>query len=138
MTYTTGPIVIGYDGTDPGEDALALGVRLATATGQVPVVAAAYPESPSGVGHVDAEWVTALREQADEMLDRARSQLDGERAEYVSVGCRSVAHGLDELAEQLGAAAIVVGSAPGGPLRRVLAGSTAERLLQRAVKVARA
>jgi len=46
------------------------------------------------------------------------------------IACGSVAHGLNDLAEQLGASAIVVGSSPGGPLRRVFAGSTAERLLQ--------
>lgn len=39
--------------TDAWEDALLLGVRLARATKQLPVVTAAHPESPPGAGHVD-------------------------------------------------------------------------------------
>ena len=38
-----GRIVIGFDGSDSGEDALALGTLLCRATGAAPVVAAANP-----------------------------------------------------------------------------------------------
>ena len=60
-----GGVVIGFDGTDRAEDALAFGVRLAAATGEAPVVVTVHPESPAGIGHVDAEWTEAMREQAD-------------------------------------------------------------------------
>lgn len=125
------PVVIGFDGSDSGEDALALGARLAAATGQPAVAAAVYPESPPGAGHVDAEWVTVLREQAEQMLERAHAVLgDQLPVEHRAIASGSAAHGLDDLAEELGASVIVVGSGRGGPLRRIMAGSTAERLLQ--------
>jgi hypothetical protein len=51
-------IVIGFDGTDSGEDALALGLVLARATRAVPLVVVVHPqEYPIGAGRVDAEWV---------------------------------------------------------------------------------
>ncbi|HEX8629384.1 MAG TPA: universal stress protein [Catenuloplanes sp.] len=126
----TGGVVIGFDGSDSGEDALALGVRLAWATGERPVAAAVYPESPLGSGHVDTEWITALREHAEQTLLRARSLVgDSVAAEYRTIASGSAAHGLDDLAEALGASSVVVGSGRGGPLRRITAGSTAERLL---------
>jgi len=129
----TGPahVVIGLDDSDSGQDALALGVRLAQATGAVPVVATAYPASPSGAGHVDAEWAQALREQAEQLLARAREQLGPEvQARYEAIGSGSASHALDALAEQLDASVVVVGSGRGGPFRRTTVGSTAERLLQ--------
>lgn len=126
-----GPVVVGFDGSDSGEDALALGLRLAATTGRRAVVAAVYPESPPGAGHVDAEWVTALRANAEHLLHRARAVVGDEfAADYRSVASGSVAHGLDDLAGAVGASTIVVGSGHGGPLRRIMAGSTAERLLQ--------
>ena len=69
-------IVIGFDGTDSGEDALALGLLLARATRAVPLVAVVHPqEYPIGVGRVDAEWVAYLHELAEQ-----------EQAELVVVG----------------------------------------------------
>jgi nucleotide-binding universal stress UspA family protein len=44
-------------------------------------------------------------------------------------GAGSAAHGLDDVAEAEGAAMIVVGSSRRGPRRRILPGSTGERLL---------
>lgn len=126
----TAPVVVGYEGTAEGEDALALGRRLAEATGERAVVAVVHPESPPGVGHVDAEWARLMREQAGDLLQRAREVLgDGVDAEFRAVASRSAAHGLDGLAEELGASMLVVGSGRDGPFRRILAGSTGERLL---------
>lgn len=130
-TPGTGPVVVGFDGSDSGEDALALGLSLAGVTGGRTVVAAVHPESPPGAGHVDAEWVAALRGHARELLRRAEAVVGpGSDVDYRTVASGSVAHGLDDLAGELDAAAIVVGSGHGGPLRRIMAGSTAERLLQ--------
>jgi len=124
-------VVIGFDGSDSGEDALVLGRLLARATGDRPLVVTVHPgEYESGMGRVDAEYVAAMREQAQEHLARARRVLgDEEDVEYRAVGSSSAAHGLDEVGEAEGATAIVVGSIRDAPLRRIFPGSTGERLL---------
>ena len=125
-------IVIGFDGTDSGEDALALGLVLARATGAVPLVVVVHPqEYPIGVGRVDAEWVAFLHEQAVELLGRAR-RLVGEdhEAEFREVSAPSESRGLHELAEREQAEMVVVGSSHHGPVGRTYPGSTGDRLLQ--------
>jgi nucleotide-binding universal stress UspA family protein len=126
-----GTIVIGFDGSDSGEDALALGVLLCRATGAVPVVATVYPEAyPIGPGRVDAEWVAFMREQSEELLRCARRVLGDVDADYRTVSATSESRGLHELAEQEQAEAVVVGSTHRGPLGRTATGSTGDRLLQ--------
>jgi len=125
-------IVVGHDGTDCGDDASTLGARLAHATGEDLVVVTVYPEeNPIGAGRVDAEWVAYMREHATESSAAAQRFLDshGVTASYRVMGSHSAAHGLDDVAEELGAWMIVVGSSPRGARRRIMAGSTAERLL---------
>lgn len=125
-----GSVVVGFDSSDTARDALILGARLATAIGGATLVAAVHPDSPPGAGHIDAEWIAAMREDAEQRLVRARAILgDDAAAEYRTVPSGSASHGLDDLADSVEATAIVVGSAKDGPLRRLLAGSTAERLL---------
>jgi nucleotide-binding universal stress UspA family protein len=128
----TGTIVIGFDGSDCGEDALALGLVLCRATGASPVVAVVYPEQyPIGVGRVDAEWVAYLEERAEELLQRARRVLgDGVAADYRTVSAASESRGLHELAEREQAEVVVIGSTHRGPLGRTYPGSTGDRLLQ--------
>jgi nucleotide-binding universal stress UspA family protein len=125
-------IVIGFDGTDSGEDALALGALLSRALGAAAIVASVHPEEyPIGPGRVDAEWLAFMRGQAEEMLARARDFLgDTVAAEYRAVGGVSASRGLHELAEQEDAGVVVVGSTRRGPLGRTFPGSTGERLLQ--------
>jgi nucleotide-binding universal stress UspA family protein len=127
-----GTIVIGFDGSDSGEDALALGVLLCRATGAAPIVATVYPEVyPIGPGRVDAEWVAFMREQSEELLRCARRVLgDDVDADYRTVSAASESRGLHELAEQERAEAVVVGSTHRGPLGRTATGSTGDRLLQ--------
>jgi nucleotide-binding universal stress UspA family protein len=127
-----GTIVIGFDGSDSGEDALALGLVLCRATGAVPVVATVYPEAyPIGPGRVDAEWVAFMREQSEELLRCARRVLgDGVDADYRTVSAASESRGLHELAEQEQAEVVVVGSTHRGALGRTYPGSTGDRLLQ--------
>jgi nucleotide-binding universal stress UspA family protein len=128
----SGRIVIGFDCSDSGEDALTLGASLARATGQVPVVVTVYPEEhPIGVGRVDAEWVAYMRGQANDAVGAARRfyEARGVEAEYRVVGKGSAAHGLDDVAESEQAGMIVVGSSRHGARRRISPGSTGERLL---------
>jgi len=125
-------IVVGHDGTEGGDDASTLGAQLANATGEDLVVVTFYPEeNPIGAGRVDAEWVAYMREHAEEANGAARKFLEaaGVTAAYRVVGSHSAAHGLDDVAEEVHASMIVVGSSPRGARRRILAGSTAERLL---------
>ena len=129
----SGRVVIGFDGTDSGEDALTLGAHWHARPATLPVVVTVYPEeNPIGVGRVDAEWVAYMREQASEVQRRRRARFleaRGVEAEYRVVGSSSAAHGLDDVAEAEGASMIVVGSARRGARRRILPGSTGERLL---------
>jgi nucleotide-binding universal stress UspA family protein len=125
-------IVVGHDGTECSDDASTLGAQIARATGEDLIVVTVYPEeNPIGAGRVDAEWVAYMREQAEEANAAAQRFLASRDvpASFRVVGSHSAAHGLDDVAEEAGASMVVVGSAQRGPRRRVLAGSTAERLL---------
>ena len=122
-------VVIGYDGSDAGEDAVAFGLTWCRSTGDVPVVATVYPEEhPLGAGHVDAEWATYVREQAESIQDKARNSV-GDQALYRNVASTSAAHGLADLAEDVEAVAVIVGTSPETALSRALMGSSTERLL---------
>jgi nucleotide-binding universal stress UspA family protein len=127
-----GPVVIGFDGTPPGEDALALGGWFARSLGVASIVAVVHP-GPAAIGtaRVDAEWVADRHRLAEEILDEARQLLGpaGERVGYRIVASSSAAHGLHDLVEAVGASVVVVGSRATGPEERLFAGSTADRLL---------
>jgi nucleotide-binding universal stress UspA family protein len=129
VSEAPGPVVLGFDGSDSGEDALVLGLRLARAVGARPLVACVYEdEAPIGTQRVDAEWVAYGREHAGQVLEGAR-RMAGEDADYRAVGSSPPAHGLDDVADAEGASLIVVGSTRHGARRRSLPGSTGERLL---------
>src|SRR5918911_1386432 len=115
-------VVVGHDGSDSGDDAAALGARLARATGEGLLVVTIYPEeNPIGVGRVDAEWVAYMREQANDISAGAKRFLDehGVQASYRVAGSGSAAHGIDDVAEAERATMIVVGSERHGARRRI-------------------
>jgi nucleotide-binding universal stress UspA family protein len=121
----TAPIVIGVDGTGSGQDAVALAVRLAQATGDPLIVACVYPEGRRS----SPEAAAAVRGPAGKALEAARALAEEATAEYRTVPSGSPARGLAELAEEEDAAMVVVGSHRGGAFGRVASGGTAERLL---------
>ncbi|WP_306211603.1 universal stress protein [Actinoplanes sp. RD1] len=124
-----GPVIVGVDGGDSARDALVLGAWAAEVLDAPLVVAVVHPAPAAlGSGRVDAEWVAARHEAAQQVLDAARALVEG-AAEYRTVASSSAAHGLHDLAEELAAALIVVGSGRSGPRSRLFAGSTADRLL---------
>ena len=126
----TAPVIVGVDGGASGKDALVLGSWAASTLGAPLVVAVVHPApSALGSGRVDAEWVADRHRAAEAVLDGARTVLAGAEADFRSVASTSAAHGLHDLAEDLGAEAIVVGSGAAAPQHRLFAGSTAERLL---------
>jgi nucleotide-binding universal stress UspA family protein len=123
-------ILIGVDGSDRSEDAIAFGRSLALAAGAPVILSTAHPAEPRQPrldGYVADE---GLREAAERMLGRlALALADVEDLELRPLAGHSSAHVLQASAEQDGAGLIVVGSSHVGRLGRVLPGSTAERLL---------
>jgi nucleotide-binding universal stress UspA family protein len=125
-----GPVVIGFDGTESGEDALALGTLVSRGVGVPAIVTVVYPgPAPISSGRVDAEWVADRRRAAELIVDQARA-LDGAgtQLEFRLTASSSGAHGLHDVAEEVGASVIVVGSKGKSADPRLFAGSTAERL----------
>jgi nucleotide-binding universal stress UspA family protein len=128
----TAPVIVGVDGGPSAEDALTFGRWAATTLGAPLVVAVVHPApSALGSGRVDAEWVADRHRAAEAVLDQARSVLGGDSGDvtFRVVASTSAAHGLHDLAEELAAETIVVGSGRAGPKHRLFAGSTADRLL---------
>ena len=122
-------ILIGVDGSERSEDAVAFGRALALASGAPVILAMAHRAEPLRPG-ADAHEVV-LREDAGRTLARLAGALDDIHNIELRplVKNTSAAHALQELAEQEDAGIIVVGSSHTGRLGRVLPGSTAERLL---------
>jgi nucleotide-binding universal stress UspA family protein len=124
-------VLVGVDGGESGRDALLLGRWAAQTLGAPLVVVVVHPANAAlGSGRVDAEWVADRHRAAEAVLNGARAVLDGvDGVEYRTAGSSSAAHGLHDLAEELHAQTIVVGSGRNAPKQRLFAGSTAERLL---------
>jgi nucleotide-binding universal stress UspA family protein len=116
-------LVIGYDGTPEGEDALALARLLAPLRGAELVAACvrAVPH-PHPRGH---EWRQRLEQEAERTVAGATGD-DLRRRAVVS---SSPARGLFELAEGEAADLLVVGSSHHSGLGAVLAGSVGRALL---------
>jgi nucleotide-binding universal stress UspA family protein len=122
-------VVIGYDGSEASEDAVAFGLTWCRSTGDVPIVATVYPEEhPFGLGRVDVEFVTYVRKQAEIIQDKARATV-GDAALYRNVASTSAAHGLTDLAEDAEAVMVIMGTAQEAGATRVVLGSSTERLL---------
>jgi nucleotide-binding universal stress UspA family protein len=135
----TPTIVVGYDGSDHADDALALGRLLARIAGAQLIVACAYPHDPLGESAAGLEVADELRADAERTLDKARAWLAGagaaeagRAADLRAVAGPSPSHVLHELAEQTGAEAIVVGATHHGKRLRLLTGSTPQAVLDHA------
>jgi nucleotide-binding universal stress UspA family protein len=150
MTRT---IVVGYDGTDHGDDALALGRLLAGIADAELVVVCAYPDDPLGESAAALEVAQGMRSDAEAKLERARVWLAGPGAAGAGAGgpgapaaaaaadggvsLRAVAgaspaHVLHDLAEASGALAIVIGATHHGRALRLLTGSTPDAVMNHA------
>ena len=128
MNSFDGPLVIGYDGAPGGADALALGLGWSRQLSVRAVIVTVYPgPAPIGPGRVDVEWVADQRREAERLLDEALTvSSPATSVEFKAVGSGSASHGLHDVAEQLGASLIVLGSQTE---RRLLATSTGERVI---------
>jgi nucleotide-binding universal stress UspA family protein len=120
-------VLIGYDGSDQSEDALALGRLLAAATGADLVVAGIVPQDPLTGGRD-----VLFAESDAELLHKVEQAAEPIAAEPLTMPGSSPACGLCQLAESLQAGVIVVGSSHRGRFGRAIAGSVAQRLVQTA------
>jgi nucleotide-binding universal stress UspA family protein len=117
-------IIVGYDGSQQAEDAVALGRLLADASGASLTLAGVFYFSPRLGGRdpvlhdVEAEHIRQLEETAASI---------GAEAEAVSSS--SPARGLHRLAESIEADLVIVGSAHHGKAGQILAGSVGTSLL---------
>jgi nucleotide-binding universal stress UspA family protein len=120
-------ILVGYDDSEQAKDALALGRRLAGATGAELVVAGVFQFDPIW-GGLDPHF----HEAEAELTRRIEAAAKSAGAVAEAVPSSSTAHGLHDLAEEIGADLLLVGSAHHGRLGQALAGSVGVALLQAA------
>lgn len=122
-------ILVGVDGSAGTQGALAFATRLAGATGAGLRLASAYSHEDRPSRASSPAYAVLLEHDTRAMLGRMAAALDVDGVPTDAIADPSPARALQSLAEQTGAALIVVGSTHRGPVGRVLPGSTAERLL---------
>ena len=117
-------IIIGHDLEDGGRDALALGRELAQATGAELVIAKVFPLElvPHDAG---GEWRKREAEALAELVRAA--ELEGATADVIPSSGRG--RGLYELAEEIDADMVVIGSSARGRLEQVVVGNVGVTLL---------
>jgi nucleotide-binding universal stress UspA family protein len=111
------PVLVGVDGS--GDEAPALGRLLASISGEEVMLGAVY-----GYESLSPPWPP--REQAVAWIAGARREPDESGRLMLA---SSVADGLEALAARENAGMLVLGPSPRGPLGRLLAGSTAQRVI---------
>jgi nucleotide-binding universal stress UspA family protein len=120
-------LLVGYDGSDGGRDALELARVLGEATGASALVVTVLPYGPLPIPYEILEQEEA--ERAQPLFEEAKERLGALEAETRAFGGGSPAGVVNDLAEREGVDAIVVGSPHRGPVGRTLIGSVAEGLL---------
>ena len=119
-----GKILVGYDSSDQAEDAVSLGRALAAAEGARLVIAGVFRFDPLW-SRLEPGFEKAEIEYARQ-IERVAAEAD---AEPEAVPSSSPARGLHDLAEEIGADLILVGSARHGHLGAIAAGSVGQSLL---------
>jgi nucleotide-binding universal stress UspA family protein len=120
-------ILVGYDGSDGGRDALELARVLAEATDAAVLVAAVLPYGPLPIPYEMLEEEEA--ERAQPLFDEARERLGEQEIETRAFGGGTPAGVLNDLAEREGVETIAIGSPHRGTVGRVVLGSVADGLL---------
>jgi nucleotide-binding universal stress UspA family protein len=129
MTAGVDPLIVGVDGSERSADALALAAQLAE-PGQRLVLAHVHPYGPLSDLLSGDDYARLVREVAESTLSAAQETLNpGTERAMRLVANRSPAAGLHDLAAELDAALIVVGSSRRSGLGRVFPGSVAESVL---------
>jgi nucleotide-binding universal stress UspA family protein len=121
-------LLVGYDGSDGGRDALELARELLGTTGEgSAMVVAVIPYGPLPVRFAELEADAAAA--AEPLLSEARERLQGIEVQTRAFGGGSPAWVLTDLAERHRVDLIVVGSPHRGAIGRTLIGSVAEGVL---------
>ena len=117
-------IIAGHDLHEGGRDAAALGRVIADATGAKLVVAGVFPIAvqPFAFG---PEW----REEEEQLVAAIQKLADQCGAEPEAFPSSTPARGLHDLAEEIGADLVIVGSSKHSKLGEMLAGNVALTLL---------
>jgi nucleotide-binding universal stress UspA family protein len=126
----TPPILIAVDPTRPDRESVVLGAAIASAMGAPVAVAAVYHHErlPTRSGAVIDSFDRERRDEAVTVVNEVAAGLDMNAETHV-IGAPSRARGLQDLAEKLAPAILVLGSTHRGRVGRVLIGGTAEHLL---------
>lgn len=120
-------ILVGYDGSDGGRDALELTRVLAEATDATVLVVTVLPYGPLPIPYEMLEEEEA--ERAGPLFEEARERLGELEIETRAFGGGTPAGVINDLAEREEADTIVVGSPHRGAVGRALIGSVADGLL---------
>ncbi len=124
----TRPIVVGYDGRPGSQTALDEAARLGSDLGATVVLVFSF--EPTRLGGEAADLDAAVQERGSSVLAEAvgRVAASGVSLE-TSQRAQAAVDGLLAEADERDAQMIVVGSTGEGPLRGILVGSTAYKLL---------
>jgi nucleotide-binding universal stress UspA family protein len=120
-------VIAGIDARDQSRDGLALASLLARTLGRPLVLAHVVPSTPPGWGGVEFERV--VTQEGRELLDRAAATLDDPTVERHVLEWPSPAWALHDLAEDIDASMLVVGSCHRGTVGRLMLGSVAHGLV---------
>ena len=138
----TSPILLCTDGSDAAVEALAAGLDLLGRSGSYVVVTVADAPDPdvlTGTGHAGAELseeefdlaVGRAHESARQVVTEAESHLGLDQVEVRVLGGEPAA-AICELATELGARAVVIGTRGRGGLSRALLGSVSDYVVRNA------
>jgi nucleotide-binding universal stress UspA family protein len=120
-------VLIGYDGSPQGEDALALGKQLSQILDARPVVATVISHPRQGTN--ENEFHEAMTSFCEPLFAEARERLDRLEVQATPVVNDSPAAGIYELTDWEKPSAIVIGSTRHGKNGRVLVGTLGGSLL---------
>jgi nucleotide-binding universal stress UspA family protein len=120
-------LMVGFDGSDGGRDALELARTIGAPTEASALVVAVIPYGPLPVDFEALEEDAA--KEAEPLFEEARERLDGLTVETRGFGGGSPAGVMTEIAEAEDVDLVVVGSPHRGAIGRALIGSVAESLL---------
>jgi nucleotide-binding universal stress UspA family protein len=123
-------IIVGIDDPERSKDAVALAAQLARATGAEIEAVCAYPYDDALGRGSNSIYRTYLREDAEDRISKACEGIrDLPEILPRAVADTSPARGIQDRAIHDGGSLIVIASSHSGGVGRVLAGTTAERLL---------
>jgi nucleotide-binding universal stress UspA family protein len=121
-------IIVGFDGSEGSKAALAEGLDLGKRLGESLTVVFGFNANP--VGGEALDYWEALRQHGESVLATALDEAEAAGVEVETViDEKAPSDALSEIADERGAAMIVVGSHGERPIKAAILGSTPHRLL---------